>query len=109
MAQDHLKLLVDTNVFIDCLKGLPRAKSFFQSLDPAAVYFSTITLAELLAGAKPEEESMLEIFLSPYQSLPVDHRVATRAAAYLREFGHSHGVRIADALIAASAGILRGE
>jgi predicted nucleic acid-binding protein len=49
-----MKYLVDTNVFIDCLKGKKAANDFLKS-NLESVYYSVITYTEILAGATDRE------------------------------------------------------
>jgi predicted nucleic acid-binding protein len=86
-------LLVDTDVFVDHLRGA-------HELAPArdSISYSVITRCELFAGAQ-EHETAVELLLSPFSELPVDRRVAETAGRIRRETG----VRTPDALIAATA------
>lgn len=86
-------LLVDTDVLIDHLRG---ARAF----DPgeARVSYSAITRAELFAG-RASAEAAVRTLLEPFRELSVDRAVAELGGRLRRE----HGVRIADALIAATA------
>jgi len=86
-------LLVDTDVLIDHLRGA-RA---FEPAD-ARVSYSTVTRAELFAG-RAGEEAAVRTLLDPFRELPVDRDVAEAGGRLRRE----HGVRLADALIAATA------
>ena len=84
--------LVDTDVFVDHLRGARRfgAKSH-------RVHYSVVTRAELFAGYAATE--LVTVLLAPFRELPVDRTVAERAGRIRRE----SGVRLPDALIAATA------
>ena len=84
--------LVDTDVFVDHLRGARRfgAKSH-------RVHYSVVTRAELFAGNAASE--LVTVLLAPFRELPVDRPVAERAGRIRRETG----VRLPDALIAATA------
>ena len=84
--------LVDTDVFVDHLRGSRR-------FDPRShrVNYSVVTRAELFAGNSASEE--VSVILSPFRELDVDRRVAERAGRLRRETG----IRLPDALIAATA------
>ncbi|MDQ6711931.1 MAG: type II toxin-antitoxin system VapC family toxin [Candidatus Dormibacteraeota bacterium] len=86
-------LLVDTDVFVDHLRGARR-------LQPARdrIYYSVVTRCELFAGREVEEETVQRL-LEPFEEIPVDRAVAERAGR-LRRAG---GLRTPDALIAATA------
>lgn len=85
-------LLVDTDIFIDHLRG---AREF----DPGdhRVHYSVITRAELIAGTSAT--GFVNTLLGPFREVSVDRSVAERAGRIRRE----SGVRLPDALIAATA------
>ncbi|MGH3445183.1 MAG: type II toxin-antitoxin system VapC family toxin [Nocardioidaceae bacterium] len=85
-------VLVDTDVFIDHLRG-----AFPLRTRGHRVHFSVITRAELVAGTSATA-TIAEI-LAPFRELPVDAVVAERAGRIRRE----SGIRLPDALIAATA------
>lgn len=86
-------LLVDTDVFVDHLRG---ARELVAGRD--TISYSVITRCELFAGAGAQEPAV-ELLLSPFAELSVDRRVAEAAGRIRRETG----VRTPDALIAATA------
>lgn len=85
-------LLVDTDVFVDHLRGA-------SAIQPRShrLHYSVITRAELFAGTSATAE--VSTLLSPFREVPVDRAVAERAGRIRRE---AH-IRLPDALIAASA------
>jgi predicted nucleic acid-binding protein len=87
------ELLVDTDVFVDHLRGA-------RPLEPGrnTLSYSVITRCELFAG-RGTDEQVVEFLLAPLQELPVDRAVAERAGRIRRETG----IRTPDALIAATA------
>ena len=92
MSGTVAELLVDTDVFIDHLRGA-------QELTPRRhrLHFSVITRAELVAGNSATDA--VSTLLSPFKEIGVDRAVAERAGRIRRE----SGVRLPDALIAATA------
>lgn len=86
-------LLVDTDVFVDHLRGA-------RPLRPGrhALSYSVVTRCELFAG-RNTDESAVDLLLAPFRELPVDRAVAERAGRLRRETG----IRTPDALIAATA------
>jgi predicted nucleic acid-binding protein len=86
-------LLVDTDVFIDHLRGARR-------IQPGRdrIFYSVVTRCELFAGREVEEETVQRL-LEPFEEVPVDRPVAERAGRMRR----SGGLRTPDALIAATA------
>lgn len=85
-------LLVDTDIFIDHLRGANELRPGRHRL-----HYSVITRAELLAGNTATE--IVNLLLSPFREIPVDRVVAERAGRVRRE----SGPRLPDALIAATA------
>ncbi len=97
------RLLVDTDVLIEYLRGAEKAVAFLETLErrPAT---SVLCTAELLAGARNEEEcSVIRQFLLAFDELAVDTEIARLGGDYRRRFMNSHGTGLADALIAATA------
>ena len=66
-------------------------------------YCSAVALAEIHAGIRPGEEPLTEAFFEARGEVVLDGRVGRRAGAYLARYAKSHGVEIADALVAAAA------
>ena len=87
-------LLVDTDVFVDHLRGARR----LQAPPEDRLSYSVVTRCELFAGTATDEKAVREL-LTPFRELPVDRAVAERAGRIRRETG----IRTPDALIAATA------
>lgn len=85
-------VLVDTDVFIDHLRGARELEAGRHRL-----HCSVVTRAELFAGSSAPD-SVVQL-LAPLREIPVDRDVAERAG----RIRHEHGTRLPDALIAASA------
>lgn len=85
-------ILVDTDIFIDHLRGAVELKAGRQRL-----HYSVITRAELFAGTTGTD--LAARVLAPFREIPVDRAIAERAGRIRRETR----LRMPDALIAASA------
>ena len=97
------RLLLDTNILIDFLRRHSHAIAFVDSLATRPA-ISVITVSELFAGVREgRERDELERFFSRSVVLDVDEQIAMRAGVLLRLYRKSHGVGLADALIAATA------
>ena len=71
--------------------------------DGVPTYCTAISWAEVYAGARRGEEPLIDEFFGARGEVVLDARAGRQAGAYLARFGSSHGVEIADALIAAAA------
>ncbi len=56
-----------------------------------------------MAGLRPGEETVTEAFFHARGDVVIDAETGRRAGGYLSRYGPSHGVEIADALVAAAA------
>lgn len=98
-------VLLDTDVLIEYLRGRPRAKAYFDELD-AKPLISSITVGELYTGVRNDlEEEELRGFLRAFEAVPLSRQIAEVGGFYRRDFGTSHGVGFADAMIAGTARI----
>ena len=97
--------LFDTNILIDYLKGKPEATSLIDRClkEGQILTCSLISKVELLSGARPGEEKVLQDFLDAFDSIGLDDNIAEAAGRYMILFRKSHDINIADAIIAASA------
>ena len=98
-----MKLLLDTDIVIDYLRGVPEAVAYLEARSETLV-LSAITVAELYAGVREgKERTALHAFLGAFTVVSVDQEIAERGGLLRREYGKSHGVGLADAIIAACA------
>jgi len=96
-------ILVDTDVLINFLRGNDKAITFIDEFSPHII-LSSIVIAELYAGVKGAIElSVLDNFVSLFRVVPIDSEIAKAAGVYKRDFGKSHRVGLADAILAATA------
>jgi predicted nucleic acid-binding protein len=86
-------LLVDTDVFVDHLRGARPLRPGTRRLS-----YSVITRCELFAG-KDGDEEVVGLLLGAFREIAVDRVVAERAGRIRR----GSSIRTPDALIAASA------
>ena len=66
-------------------------------------YCCAVSFAEIWAGVRPGEEAVTEAFFHTRSEVVLDAVVGRRAGEYLSRYSRSHGVQIADALVAAAA------
>ena len=94
--------LLDTDVLVDFLRGYSKAVTFVNANSPRVI-LSSIVVAELYAGVRGDtEQTALENFVSLFPIIPVTSEIAKAGGLYKRDYGKSHGVGLADAIIAAT-------
>ena len=103
MARSPTALPVDTDIFIDYLNGIEWTREILDS-SRYRVYYSTVTRKELLTkpGLSSTERHQIRILLLRHRLILVDEKIAERFSRLLQKYNH-HGLRKADALIAATA------
>ena len=95
--------LLDTDVLVDYLRGSGPAVGFFKETQERLLV-SAVSVAELYAGVKgEEEETQLASFIASFEIVEVDLSIARQGGLFRNQYFRSHGVGLADALIAASA------
>lgn len=103
--------IIDTDIAIDHFHGNRFAREFFESaLDSGeTLAISVVTLTELLAGMRSNEEDPTEKLLALFFVLDIDQPIGRKAAAYLRKYNRTHKIELGDALIAATASFFNTE
>lgn len=98
--------LVDTDILIDYLRGHAGAVRFVTDHADHMIV-SALSVAELYAGVRGDPEGReslaLASFLDVVQVAPVTRQIARAGGLYRRDYGPSHGVGLADGIIAATA------
>jgi predicted nucleic acid-binding protein len=95
--------LVDTDVLVDFLRGYPKAVALLHA-HSTRVILSSIIAAELYAGVRDDEElKKLDNLISLFRVVPVSIGIARMGGLYKKRYAKSHGVGLADAIIAATA------
>lgn len=96
-------VLPDTDVLIDFLRGHAKAIDLVRSCQDRLI-LSAVVVSELYAGVRDaKEETVLDEFVALFRVLPVSAEIARTGGLLKRDFGRSHGVGLADALVAATA------
>jgi predicted nucleic acid-binding protein len=99
-------VLADSDIVIEVMRGrnesvLDRWKELVESR--TLVFYTPATAAEIWAGAFSHEHEATTAFFESIECLPIDGAIGRLAGSYLKQFRKSHGLELADALIAASA------
>jgi len=104
-----MRLLIDTTVLLDFLRGHPRAVRYMRGLSHKP-YVSAMTVAELYGGVREgTKRQTLDRVISGYEHVPIDDMVAESGGLIFRKFSRSRGIRLADALIAACAEVVNAQ
>jgi len=98
-------LIVDTDILIDAGRSVQEAIDFLQQNEQrTTLAASAITQMELLIGARNKRElRVIEKFVARFVVMKVNEVVSDTAVDLLRQYRLSHGLAIADAVIAATA------
>ena len=98
-------IIVDTDILIDAGRSDQTALDWLQAYEQqVSLAISAVTQMELLVGCRNQiEQQKLEKFLRRFQILEIRGQISDRAVNLLRQYRLSHGLLIADALIAATA------
>ena len=96
-------ILIDTDVMVDFLRGHPKAIAIVQT-NSNRIILSSIVVAELYAGVRGNDElNTLDNLISLFRVIPVSPTLAKLGGLYKRDYAKSHGLGLADAIIAATA------
>ncbi|MFL6215389.1 MAG: type II toxin-antitoxin system VapC family toxin [Blastocatellia bacterium] len=95
--------LIDTNILIDHLRGVPRATAFLRKArKQQTLWVSVITVAEIHAGRRmkqSKERAAVVRFLKLFRVVYLDGAIAVKGGEIVRD----HSTALPDALIAATA------
>jgi predicted nucleic acid-binding protein len=98
-------IIIDTDILIDAGRNVSEALNCLQQIEqrlPAAV--SSVTQMELIIGCRNKNElDSLEQFLNRFHIIRLNEQISDTATELLKCYRLSHGLLIADALIAATA------
>ena len=100
------KVIFDTDVLVWYLRGFDKARRFIENVPHERRALSSLTFMELLQGCRNQQEArQVKAFISENISLVIhpDEIISRRAIALLEHHAFSHGLRVVDAIIAASA------
>ncbi len=97
------QVLLDTDVLIDFFRGNGKAVTFVKA-NNSRIILSSIVVAELFAGVKGDaEQTVLQDFISLFRVIPVTTEIGKAGGLYKRDYGKTHGVGLAYAILAATA------
>lgn len=100
--------LVDTDILIDFAGQVQDASDTLTDIERRSILaISAITELELLVGCRNKVElQKTDRLLERFQIIPLNEQVSNLANSLIRKYRLSHGLLLADALIAATALVL---
>lgn len=107
-----MKVLLDTSVFIDHLRGFEEATAYLADVKSRGdeLWSVTVVRTEVLAGMRPRAEKPTRAFLAEIHWVDVDQALADRAGDLARRHIKSHpGVDTVGYIVAASAEVLEAD
>jgi predicted nucleic acid-binding protein len=101
-------VVVDTDILIDASRAIDEALACLDQIEDRLILaVSVVTEMELVVGCRDKAElRSLDRFLNRFQVIRLNEQVSDSGVELLRRYRLSHGLLIADALIAASALVL---
>lgn len=98
-------VIIDTDILIDVARDVSEATGCLREIEHNAIpAVSVVTQMELMIGCRNKKElNALDCFLSRFTILNISEAISERAVGLVRSYRLSHGILIADALIAATA------
>ena len=98
-------VLYDSDVIIEILRRRAAVVTAARSLEGAGTptYCTPVAWAEIYAGIRAGEGPATEAFFAARGEVALDAHIGRLAGSYLARYARSHGVELADALVAAAA------
>ena len=101
-----MKAYIDSDVLIWHLRGERKALQLLQSLrdnEQLDLWIGAMQRAEVVFFMRPAEEEATLLFLSQFQTAPVDQWIIDKAGELYRRWNPINGTDINDAILAATA------
>ena len=98
------RVFVDTDIFIDVGRGNSIAIEYLNELEKKyTIAVCIVVQMELIGGCQNKRElHVVERFLERYEIVRINEAISDMAVELLRKYRLSHGLLIADAIIAAT-------
>jgi predicted nucleic acid-binding protein len=101
-----MKAFIDSDVLIWHLRGEHKALNLLKKLrdkEKFELWTGAMQRAEVVFFMRPVEEEATLLFLSQFQTAPVDQGIIDKAGGLYRQWHPRHGLDINDAILAATA------
>ena len=98
-------IVIDSDILIDVSRGISQVVDKLEDLEQTnKLSVSVITQLELMVGCENKEEfKELNTFLEKFTIFHVSEIISSKAVELFEQYRLSHGVKIADMLIASTA------
>ena len=98
-------ILIDTDILIDVGREETHAQEYLRGLEQEGILLmSVITQMEMMVGCRNKPElRKLDRFLKRFEIIAITQPISEKAVSLLRQYRLSHGLLLADALIAATS------
>jgi predicted nucleic acid-binding protein len=100
-----MKAYIDSDVLIWHLRGERKAFNLLKRLrdkEHFDLWTGAMQRAEVVFFMRPAEESATLLFLSQFQTAPVDQQIIDEAGAFYRKWNPRNGTDVNDAILAAT-------
>ena len=99
------RIIVDSDILILVSRNDPTAVSFIENLESTrGIAISAVSAFELVIGSlNKADQAAIKKFLSRFQNIHISEDISETALKLLEQYRLSHGLLMADALIAATA------
>ena len=100
-----MRAYIDADILIWHLRGQPNALRFLRKLQGAPdyeIWTGALQRAEVVFFMRAGEEERTLLFLSQFQTAPVDGETVDEAGALYRKWNPSHGTDINDSFLVAT-------
>ena len=100
-----MKAFIDSDVLIWHLRGERKALRLFKKLrekERYELWTGAMQRAEVIFFMRPNEEEATLLFLSQFQTAPVDQRIIDYAGALYRQWNPRNGIDVNGAILAAT-------
>ena len=97
-------IMADSDVIIWILRGNGEIKEKFKKIvveTKGFVFITPIQITEIYAGLREKEKIETEGFLNSLNCISIDKKAGEMAGLFISQYGKSHNITIADALIGA--------
>jgi predicted nucleic acid-binding protein len=97
--------LIDTDILVDVGRGVDEAIAYLENIETtSSLAISVVTQMELIVGCQDKKElKTIDKFFERFDIISLNEKISNIAVELLRQYRLSHGLLIADAIIAATA------